>query len=68
MQGWRVSMEVRGISSLHDRELFGFVRGFAMKVLMVIITQDAHVHILSMGPEDPSAAYVFNLGHCGQGL
>ena len=23
-------------------------------------TQDAHVHILSMGPEDPSAAYVSN--------
>ena len=59
-------MEVRGISSLHGRELFGFVRGFAF--LMVIITQDAHVHILSMGPEGPSAAYVFKLGPCGQGL
>ena len=34
-------------------------------VLNVSVSQDAHVHILSMGPEDPSAAYVSNHKYFG---
>ena len=33
------------------------------QALNVSISQDAHVHILSMGPEDPSAAYVSISNH-----
>ena len=36
--------------------------------LNVSISQDAHVHILSMGPEDPSAAYVSNHKYFGAEL